>query len=1080
MSFPTETKTYGELDAVGVLSNAAIIPLEQSGVTLRTTTAGILALLSISNVGGGSEVAKSFATEIFEFRTLVAGSNVTVVEGLDTITISAAATASPLTTKGDIFAFDTADNRFPIGTAPNDFVLTVDSTADFGFAWKAASGGGATALNDLTDVTIASQQTGQVLIATSSVLFQNAFITDSSIAASAGIAATKISNGDVSNTEFDFLNGVTSSIQTQINSKLGTALNDGLIFVGNVSNVAAGVGMSGDITIVANGTTTIGGSAVTTGKIADSNVTNAKLASGTFGNITGLGIQLIDLNMGDKNISAIDTLAAKRLEISDDTDVKIMMTHNPTTAATGTLSIIELQGKKDDNSLVVFTHMDTQALSTDNLDPAGALTFEVVRPNGAGGVLSDMLELNGLLNLVNVFDNAVLFSEITAIPDAISNKGFAYVKPDASTTSLYFKDDAGTEWQLNSPLVSDSSIGDLSDVDLTGNADTNILIFDGTSTNFESHPLSGDISITNLGVATLNTNVARVNVTNAWAAGVKQTFVPDATNAGFNMGIKVDPDPSTPVNGDMYYNSTNNVIRVVVNSVWTNIVPLALVADSLTFNNPGAGGDPSFASNDANQTLDLTGNLEISGTLDISGNVNGGQLGLSGASFGTPRRIFLQEDNSSPNPPGDGGVIFEDVLNGAPTLFFRDDALLQTNLLDPQGYFRVRTQADLEQIFGLVTLDVTSTSVVQVDASFTLAKPFLVATGVFFKILTVVPGVIVSYTGTGAMIQQTGANINGFIADSIAFTGDGTNQFIDVTANFTVFLERLNLTAFDTIGTITGNTSPIPTLVELVDVRFTNIVSDGLTLVTVPILNVTNSDVVLATGDVSLTALTIDTSATQVMNANIINFSASGFGTSDNLLELDSDSPAGSTYIIQDSTINAGSFYESGSLTQTDNKVTARNNPGQPDSASHAELAQLLTVVAEIGVADTPVPVENTVPGTDFFQDPATESFTVSVATGAITYNGLEPITVNISFAGFIAKGSAGNQTYITTLHVGGSPQTKTAITFTNISITPVPYAYTGGLFDLDPGDVIQLFVESVSTVDDADFTGMSVLVSKQ
>ena len=45
-------------------------------------------------------------------------------------------------------------------------------------------------------------------------------ITDSLISNTAGINATKIANGSVNNTEFQYLDGVTSSIQTQIDSKI--------------------------------------------------------------------------------------------------------------------------------------------------------------------------------------------------------------------------------------------------------------------------------------------------------------------------------------------------------------------------------------------------------------------------------------------------------------------------------------------------------------------------------------------------------------------------------------------------------------------------------------------------------------------------------------------------------------------------------------------------------------------------------------------------------------------------------------------------------------------------------------------
>jgi hypothetical protein len=46
---------------------------------------------------------------------------------------------TPLTTKGDLFGFDTADARIPIGT--NGHILTADSTQSLGLKWAAAPAG---------------------------------------------------------------------------------------------------------------------------------------------------------------------------------------------------------------------------------------------------------------------------------------------------------------------------------------------------------------------------------------------------------------------------------------------------------------------------------------------------------------------------------------------------------------------------------------------------------------------------------------------------------------------------------------------------------------------------------------------------------------------------------------------------------------------------------------------------------------------------------------------------------------------------------------------------------------------------
>lgn len=58
------------------------------------------------------------------------------------------------------------------------------------------------------------------------------------------------------------------------------ALSNGQIFVGNASGVATGVTLSGDATVTNTGVITIANNAITTAKIANANVTLAKLASG--------------------------------------------------------------------------------------------------------------------------------------------------------------------------------------------------------------------------------------------------------------------------------------------------------------------------------------------------------------------------------------------------------------------------------------------------------------------------------------------------------------------------------------------------------------------------------------------------------------------------------------------------------------------------------------------------------------------------------------------------------------------------------------------------------------------------------
>lgn len=78
------------------------------------------------------------------------------------------------------------------------------------------------------------------------------------------------------------------------NGKLATALNSGFLFVGNGSNVAAGVALSGDAVISSNGVLTVTTSAITSEKILDATILNIDLATSSFS--TSLGTTGTDVN----------------------------------------------------------------------------------------------------------------------------------------------------------------------------------------------------------------------------------------------------------------------------------------------------------------------------------------------------------------------------------------------------------------------------------------------------------------------------------------------------------------------------------------------------------------------------------------------------------------------------------------------------------------------------------------------------------------------------------------------------------------------------------------------------------------
>jgi len=94
---------------------------------------------------------------------------------------------------------------------------------------------------------------------------------------------------------------------------------------------------------------------------------------------------------------------------------------------------------------------------------------------------------------------------------------------------------------------------------------------------------------------------------NLWGDGIKQTFNPDATNAGLNVG-SLAGQPSSPADGDLFYNTSANQIQARVNSAWVD-----LGAGSVTWDAIGdAAGAADILFADFGQTM--TWNTPITAT----------------------------------------------------------------------------------------------------------------------------------------------------------------------------------------------------------------------------------------------------------------------------------------------------------------------------------------------------------------------------------------------------------------------------------------------------------------------------------
>ena len=195
--------TQGAGDSSTKLATTAYADTAVANLSLNTTD---LSDVSTTLPVGGQVLEYNAATSSYEPVTLSLGTG--TVTSVD-VTAGTGITSSggPVTTNGSItVGLDTATQ--------NSLAQVSTNTADIATKISASS------TDTLTNKTIDAD----------SNTISN--IDNSEIKAAAGIEATKISSGIISDTEFDYLNGATSNIQTQIDAKASLASPN---FTGTVS-----------------------------------------------------------------------------------------------------------------------------------------------------------------------------------------------------------------------------------------------------------------------------------------------------------------------------------------------------------------------------------------------------------------------------------------------------------------------------------------------------------------------------------------------------------------------------------------------------------------------------------------------------------------------------------------------------------------------------------------------------------------------------------------------------------------------------------------------------------------------------
>lgn len=310
----TDTLNIGgtNADVINIGRSGATVNIQGSTLYENVTQLQVSDPLITLNKGGGAGSAAGSGIELEEASSITGyaktsgdrnswllkapntAGDVTITPGASGITLDQSS-HNPVTL-GTANGLSLSTQQLSLALSSGSTTGALSDTDWVTFNSKQAAGNYITALTG--DVTASGPGSVAATIAAGAV-------DNGKVAAGAGIALNKLAAATASRaaafdasgflvasattaTELGYVSGVTSAIQTQLNAKQTTTLADGNILVGNVSNVAAAVAMSGDVTISNAGVTAIGALKVTNGMLAGSIAASKLIGSdiATVGTIT--------------------------------------------------------------------------------------------------------------------------------------------------------------------------------------------------------------------------------------------------------------------------------------------------------------------------------------------------------------------------------------------------------------------------------------------------------------------------------------------------------------------------------------------------------------------------------------------------------------------------------------------------------------------------------------------------------------------------------------------------------------------------------------------------------------------------
>ncbi len=475
---------------------------------------------------------------------------------------------------------------------------------------------------------------------------------------------------------------------------LDGALTDGNIFVGNASNQATGVTMSGDVTISNTGVTTIGANAIGSAEVSNNTLTADDLATDSVGAdeiaANAVGSAEIATNaVGDDeidytNVTLSDftndlSLTSANIFVGDGSNqaAGVALSGDATISNTGVLTIgaNAIGSAEVSNNTLTADDLATDSVNADEI-AAGAVGTSELNATGAGN--DKRLTTNGTGDMVWIDDNALdntLTSANIFVGNGSNQAAGVALSGDATidnTGALTIADNAvdgtdisvagegagsvmyhdGTDWvnlgvgtagqvlSVNAGatapewITTSSSLEGLTDTNITGAADGNILVYDNTNSEWDNVAASGDATISNTGVIDLaNGAVEASEIADGAVSGGTGGVITDES-------ITADDLATDSVGADEIAANAVGSAEIATNAVGDDEIDYTNVTLSDFTNDLSLTSANIFVGNGSNQAagVALSGDATIdnTGALTIADNaVDGTDISVAGEGAGS-------------------------------------------------------------------------------------------------------------------------------------------------------------------------------------------------------------------------------------------------------------------------------------------------------------------------------------------------------------------------------------------------------------------------------------------------------------